>query len=174
MRKTKGLVFVMKFCLFFRMSCYGWWFLFALGVVADVCWLVFIWSCSLFFCTHLLFSPGYCFFSLGGPRPPTYTHPPTLQRFFALTRIAWRWSIGGWWVVLVGRRSEIPPTNWKWLHFGYPGKSTNLLPFDFVHNPVWELHTSAATPPSLLFSVASTTNLVGHNIFASFVDRHKT
>ena len=26
-----------------------------------------------------------------------------------------------------------------------------------VHNPVWELHTSAAMPPSLLFSVASTT-----------------
>ena len=48
-----------------------------------------------------------------------------------------------------------------------------MLPFDLVHNPVWELHTSAATPPSLLFSVASTTNLVGHNVFTSFVDRHK-
>ena len=42
------------------------------------------------------------------------------------------------------------------------------------HTPVWELHTSAATPPSLLFSVVSTTNLVRHNIFTSFVDRHKT
>ena len=41
------------------------------------------------------------------------------------------------------------------------------------HKPVRELHTSAATPPALLFSVASTTNLVGHNIFTSFVDRHK-
>ena len=41
------------------------------------------------------------------------------------------------------------------------------------HQPVWELHTSADTPP-LLFSVASTTNnLVGHSIFTSFVDRHK-
>ena len=39
------------------------------------------------------------------------------------------------------------------------------------HKRVWELHTSAATPPSLLFSVASTTNLVGHNMFA--FDRHK-
>ena len=41
------------------------------------------------------------------------------------------------------------------------------------HKPVWELHTLAATPPSSLFSVASTTNLVGHNILTSFVDRHK-
>jgi len=36
-----------------------------------------------------------------------------------------------------------------------------------------ELHTSAATPPSFLFPVASTTALVGHNIFTSIVDRHK-
>ena len=36
--------------------------------------------------------------------------------------------------------------------------------------PVWDLHISAATPP-LLFSVASTTHIVGHNIFTSIVDR---
>ena len=48
-----------------------------------------------------------------------------------------------------------------------------MVPFDFVHNPVRELHPPAATPPSLLFAVVSTTNLVGHNIFISFVDRHK-
>ena len=37
-----------------------------------------------------------------------------------------------------------------------------------------ELHTSAATPPYyLLFSVASTINLVGRSILTSFVDRHK-
>ena len=48
-----------------------------------------------------------------------------------------------------------------------------MLPYDFVHNPALELHTSAATPPSMLFSVASTTNLVGHNLFTSFVDHHK-
>ena len=41
------------------------------------------------------------------------------------------------------------------------------------HKPVWELHTSAATPPSLLFSVASTKNLVGQNTFTFVVDRHK-
>ena len=35
-----------------------------------------------------------------------------------------------------------------------------------------EPHTSAATPP-LLFYVASTINLVGHNILTSFVDHHK-
>ena len=29
-----------------------------------------------------------------------------------------------------------------------------------------------ATPPYLLFPVASTTNLIGYNIFTSFVDRH--
>ena len=45
--------------------------------------------------------------------------------------------------------------------------------FYFVHNPVWELHIWAATPPSLLFSLASMTNLVGHNILNSFVDSHK-
>ena len=48
-----------------------------------------------------------------------------------------------------------------------------MLPFEFVHNSVWKLHSSAATPPSFLFFVVSTTNLVGHNIFTSFVDRHK-
>ena len=42
-----------------------------------------------------------------------------------------------------------------------------------THKPVWELRTSTAPPPSLLFSVASTANLVEHNIFTSFVDRHK-
>ena len=40
------------------------------------------------------------------------------------------------------------------------------------HKPVWGLYTSAATPPSLLFSVASTTNLVGQNII-SIVAHHK-
>ena len=39
--------------------------------------------------------------------------------------------------------------------------NNNMLPFDFVHNPVWELHTAATTPP-FLFCVVSTTNLVGH------------
>ena len=42
-----------------------------------------------------------------------------------------------------------------------------------VHTSVWELHTSGGTPPYLLFSVESTTNLVGHIIFTSFVDRRK-
>ena len=42
------------------------------------------------------------------------------------------------------------------------------------HKPVWKLHTSATTTPCWLFSVSSTTNLVGHNISTSFVDRHKT
>ena len=37
--------------------------------------------------------------------------PPTrFARVFALTRIASHRNIGGWWVVLVGQRSEIPPT----------------------------------------------------------------
>ena len=62
-----------------------------------------------------------------------------------------------------------------------------MLPFDFFHNrvcelhilffvknPVWELHILAATPQSLLCSVVSMTNLVGHIIFTSFVDSHKT
>ena len=40
-----------------------------------------------------------------------------------------------------------------------------MLPSDFAHNPVCKLHPSAATPPSLLLSVVSTTNLVGRNIF---------
>ena len=43
-----------------------------------------------------------------------------------------------------------------------------------VHNRVWELHTSAATPPSLLFSVASTTNLVGHVLGTSRSLKHAT
>ena len=60
----------------------------------------------------------------------------------------------------------------KGLHFGDAGKNNNMLPFDLVHNPFWELHTSATTPP-LLFSDASTTNFVGHKMLTSFVDRHK-
>ena len=48
-----------------------------------------------------------------------------------------------------------------------------MLSFVFVHNAVWELHALDAMPLSLLFSVASTTYLVGHNIFTPFVDRHK-
>ena len=48
-----------------------------------------------------------------------------------------------------------------------------MLPFDFVHNPVWERHTLAGTPPSFLFSAVSTTNLIGHDISTRFVDSHK-
>ena len=43
-----------------------------------------------------------------------------------------------------------------------------------VHNPVWDLHTSAATPPSSLFSVASMTNLVGHVLGTSISLKHVT
>ena len=38
------------------------------------------------------------------------------------------------------------------------------------HKRVWELHTSAAMTHSLLFSVASTTNLVGHDMFRACLD----
>ena len=104
---------------------------------------------------------------------PTDLYPPT---HFARV-LSWRASphtemlVGGEWCWL-DNVQRFPLR--KWLHFGDSGKSNNVLPFDFVHNPVWELHTLAAMPPSLLFSVASTTNLVRHNIFTCFVDSHKT
>ena len=41
-----------------------------------------------------------------------------------------------------------------------------------AESSVWELHTPATPPPSLLLSIESTTNLVGHNIFTSIRDRH--
>ena len=81
--------------LFFRFS--GWWFcLFALGVVADVCWLFFhleLFSIILF--AQVIYS-GVHFFSLGDPHPPTYTHPLTLQGFCA---DAHRFTPKYWWVV---------------------------------------------------------------------------
>ena len=39
---------------------------------------------------------------------PIPTHP--LGEGFALTHIASHWNVGGWWVVLGGRHSEIPTT----------------------------------------------------------------
>ena len=147
--------------------------MFALSVVADVrCRFFFSFGVADFFCTYLLlvFTPEYCFFTWS--HPPTYTHPPTLQGFCA---DAHRFTLKCWWVVggvgwITFRDSPYESDS----ILVTPGKSKNTLSFDFVHNPVWELHTSAATPPSLMLSVASTTNLIGHNIFTSFVDRHKT
>ena len=136
------------------------------------CWCVIIFSFGIvahyLFCTYLLL-PRFFFLHL-----VTHTHRPTPTHFARVLR--WRASLhaemlvgGGWcWLDDVQR---FPLRNW--IHFGDPGTRNNTLHFDFVHKPVWELHTSAATPPSLLFSVASTTNLVGHNVFTSFVDRHK-
>ena len=43
-----------------------------------------------------------------------------------------------------------------------------------INQSDWELHISATLPPLLLLSIESTTNLVGHNIFTSIRDRHKT
>ena len=96
-----------KFCFFFRISWCGWWF-FALGVVADMCWLVSIRGCWLFFLLVIYW--GVLCFSLGYPRPPTYTHPPTLQGFYAdahrfTPKCCWVVSGVGWMTL-----SEIPPT----------------------------------------------------------------
>ena len=123
---------------------------------------------DVFLCTYLSFSPF--FFLLGGPHPPTYTHPPILQGFSADMH---RFTLKCWWVVGGVGWTTFRDSLQKWFILVTQGKSNNMLPFDFVHNPVWELHTSAGTPPSLLCSVASTTNFVWHNIFTSFVDRHK-
>ena len=48
-----------------------------------------------------------------------------------------------------------------------------MLPFDFVHDTVWELDTSAATPP-LLFSVASKTCLAGQTSLSSTATKTQT
>ena len=121
-------------CSFAFISCCGWRLLFALGVlivVADICWLAFHLGLLLIdvFFAHFLFFQGVVF-SLGDPRWPTYTHPPTLQRAKVL-----RWPaslhtelLGGGWCWLGDvQRSPL----WKWLHFGDPGKSNNMLPFKF-------------------------------------------
>ena len=126
------------------------------------------------FCIYLLrrIYSGFGFL-LGHSHPPTYTLSPTHPHSegVTLTRIASHWNVGRWWVVLVGQRLEILPK--KWLDFGDPSKSNNIVPFDFVHNPAWALHTSAATPPPLLFTVASMTNFVGRIVLTYFIDRHK-
>ena len=109
------------------------------------------------------------FFSLSDAHPPTHTYPPTLQGFCWRASLHTEMLVGGGWCWLDDiQRFSLQ----KWLHFGDSRKSNDMLPFDFVHNPVWEIHTSAGIPPSLLLPVAWTTNLVGHNI-TSFVDRHK-
>ena len=69
---------------------------------------------------------GVLFFFTCDPRPPTYTHPPTLQGFCADTH---RFTLKCWWIVLVGRRPEIPLTK-KMLLSSTPGlsKSRSLPP----------------------------------------------
>ena len=133
---------------------------FSLGIVLDLC---FTHSCYLL--------QGIVFFGL-----VTHTHRHILTHplcnDFALTRIASHWIVGECWMMLVGRRSETPPTKVTYIVVTQVKKKKCWLFFYFFHNPVWELRTSAATPSSL-FSVASTTNLVGHNTFISFIDRHK-
>ena len=122
----------------------------------------FIGDCRwLFFCTFYTLG----FFFLLGDRP-ILTHPLCLG--FALTRIALNRNVGGWcWLDNVQRF----PVR-KWIHFGDPGKRNNVLLFCFVHNPVWVAHFGRHAS-FFAFSVASRTNLVGHNILTSFVDRHK-
>ena len=147
------ILFVCTWC-----SCWCVLIIFSFGIVFNY-----------FICTSYLLR-GTFFFTRWPT--PTDLYPPT--HFARILR--WCASLhteilvgGGWcWLDDVQRF----PVR-KWIHFGDPGKSNNMLPFDFVHNLVWELHISAATPPSWQFSVASITNPVGHNIFTSFVDRHK-
>ena len=151
--------------------------LLALGVVADVCCWSFhhlgLLLINVF--AHTCYLLRLFFFYLG-----THNHRPILTSWYPRTHFArvFRWHaslhiemlVGGGWCWLDNvQRCPLR----KWLHFGNPGKSNTVLPFDFVLNPVWELHISAATRTSLLFSVASTTNLVGHDVFTSFVDLHK-
>ena len=99
------------------------------------------------------------------------TQPPTLRGFCA---DAHRFKLKYWWVVGgVSWTFRDPPYESDFILVTQVRAIYNILPFEVVYNPVWELHTSAAPPPSLLFSVASTTNPVGHNIFTTFVDRQK-
>ena len=122
--------------------------LFALGVVANVCCWFFSFGIVVdyFLCTSLLFTPGYFVFTWWPA--PTDLYPRThFTRF-----LRWCASIhtetlvgGGWcWLDNVQRFSLR-----KWFHFGDPGKSNNILPLDFVHNPVWELPTSFGRHASL-------------------------
>ena len=82
--------------------------LFALGVVADVCVFFSFDVVVDFFFAHVIYSR--ILFLLGDPHPPTYTHPPTLRGFCSdahpFTLKCWVVDI----IVLVGQRSEIPPT----------------------------------------------------------------
>ena len=124
------LQFVVWLMIFVCIWCSCWW--------SDACWWYFF-HLGLLLNTFLHIHACYLllfFVLLGDPHPPTYTHPPTSRRFCA---DAHRFTLKYWWVVggVIGQRSEIPPTKvTKWLHFGDPGKSYRMLPFDFVHNPV--------------------------------------
>ena len=107
---------------------------------------------------------------------PEPAHPPC--KGFALTRITLQlkcwWAAGdvGWTTLRYSPyRSEFTLVTQVRAKNGM----LSLLPSESVHDTaVWELYTSAATPISFLFPVPSTKHPVGHNIFISFVDRHKT
>ena len=149
---TRLLLYVYNTLAIFGTWCYGWWFLFALGVYS--CWYVLVSFLPLGLKIILLAHSSTCYFLVfffifhlmtHAHRPTTTHHPPC--KGFALTCIDSHWNVGGWWGVMVGRRSEIPLRR-KWLHFSDPGESDSVLPSDFGRNTVWELHTSAAMPPT--------------------------
>ena len=125
-----------------------------------------------YFLRTWLFTPGYCLFSLGDPRPPTYTHPPTLQGFFA---DAHRFTLKCWWVL----------GGVSWTTFGDSPYENDFILVTQVRAIVCCLLTFFITrsgsctlrPPRLLLccfmSHRRQITLVGLNIFTPFVDRHK-
>ena len=197
---TRLLLYVYNTLAIFGTWCYGWWFLFALGVYS--CWYVlvsFLPGLKIILLAHTstyYFLVFFFFFHLIHAHRPTTTHHPPWKGFvltcidshwnvggwwvmvgrrseigFALTWIASHWDVGGWWGVMVGRRLEIPLRR-KWLHFSDPGESNSVLPFDFGRNTVWELHTSAAMPPTCvatptknMYAIESTTETTSTSQF---------
>ena len=74
--------------------------LFALGVVAVMCFVLFFTFgivVDSFFCTYVYLPSCFFFHLVTHTHWPKPTHP--LCKGFALTRIAWNWNVGGWWVV---------------------------------------------------------------------------
>ena len=126
-----------------------------------MCAVSFIWDCWGFFCTYLLFTRGYFFFLVTHTHLPIPTH--SLCKGFALTRIASHWNVGGWWVVLVGRRSEIPPT--KVTSFWWPtGKSNNMLASILF---ITQSGSCTLRPPCLLWCFPSHPQQISSDITSS-------
>ena len=114
-------------------------------------WLLFfIWDCGWPIVLHIVIYSGVMFFSLGDSRPPTCTHPSTLQGVYTdAHRFHHQMLVDGA-ECLFDDVQRFPLR--KWLHFDDAAKSNSILPFDLF---ITQSGTCTLRPPPLLFCFLS-------------------